>query len=64
MEKGDSLSSGYRPREEGIMALPKINWLKALPFGSNIRETIEDIRVIRESMKKKDKKTQNDARSG
>ena len=45
------------------MALPKINWWKALPIGSNIRETIEDIRVIRNSLRKKNKKTRNDSRS-
>ena len=28
-----------------------ISW-RALPFGSNIRETIQDIKVIRESLKR------------
>ena len=30
----------------------KFSWLRALPFGSNIRETIQDIKVIRESLRK------------
>ena len=42
------------------MALPKINWWKALPIGSNIRETIEDVRGILDSLRKKDEKRSDD----
>jgi hypothetical protein len=30
----------------------RVNWKTALPFGSNIRETIQDIKIIRGSLKK------------
>ena len=30
----------------------KFSWWRALPIGSNIRETIQDIKVIRESLRK------------
>ncbi len=31
----------------------KINWWNVLPIGSNIRETIQDLRVMRDSLKRR-----------
>jgi len=31
--------------------LRKVNWKKALPFGTHIRETIDDLKLIRASLR-------------
>ena len=41
----------------------KFSWLRALPIGSNIRETIQDIKVIRESLRKNARSDQRKNRS-
>lgn len=33
----------------------KVNWLKALPVGSHVRETLEDIKIIRFGARKSKK---------
>jgi len=33
----------------------RFNWKNALPFGTHIRETISDIRMIRDSLKRRHK---------
>lgn len=42
-----------KPAQPSDKSPRKLNWWKALPFGTHIRETIRDIQIIRSSLARK-----------